>query len=143
MNEKAGSPDTQITTDEGLRTSLDRISFRNSVIDFHWQFKFRPIVVKPTDDTPLEENAWLVWAEFERPDTHTGEMGIGRGRDEIVRLGAWESGVIKTCWLLVELLVRHELMEGFRVDGLRIFDPHNSIADLQLAQQIGTRRENR
>ena len=41
MNEKAGSPDAQIKTDEGLRASLDRISFRNSVIDFHWQFKFR------------------------------------------------------------------------------------------------------
>ena len=141
MNARAGSTDTQITTDEGLRACLDRISFQNTVIDFHWQFKFRPMVVKLTDDTPHEEAAWLVWAQFERPDTHTGAIGIGRGRDEIVRVGTWESGVIKTCWLLVELLVRHELMEGFRVDGLRIFDPHNSIADLQLAQQIGTRSE--
>lgn len=139
MCERAGTPDRQITSDDGLRACLDRISFQNTVIDFHWRFHFRPILLKPTDDAPNEEPAWLVWAEFERPDTHTGEIGIGRGRDEIVRVGAWESGVIKTCWLLVELLVRHELMEGFRVDGLRIFDPHNSIADLQLAQQIGTR----
>jgi len=139
MNSRVGTPDRQITTDEALRACLDRISFENSVVDFHWRFKFRQIVLKPTDDTPEEESAWLVWAEFERPDTHTGKVGIGRGRDEIVRAGAWESGIIKTCWLLVELLVRHELMEGFRVDGLRIFDPHNSIADLQLAQQSGTR----
>ena len=46
--------------DEGLRACLDRISFRNSVIDFHWKFKFRPLVLKPTDDTPHEEPAWLV-----------------------------------------------------------------------------------
>lgn len=140
MSTRAGSPDIQITTDEALKACLERISFNNTVVDFNWKFKFRPIVVKPTDDSPNDENAWLLWAEFERPDTHTGKVGVGRGRDEIVRSGAWESGVIKTCWLLVELLVRHELMEGFRVDGLRVFDPHNSIADLQLAQQEGTRK---
>src|SRR5215831_7177408 len=117
MNERAGSPDRQIRTDAELQECLSRISFHNTIVDFRWQFKFRPILLKPTGDTPQEENGWLVWAEFERPDTHTGEMGIGRGRDEIVRTGAWESGVIKTCWLLVELLARHELMEGFRVDG--------------------------
>jgi hypothetical protein len=143
MKARAGSPDRQIRTDEELRECLSRISFYNTVVDFHWQFKFRPIVLKPTDAYPQEENAWLLWAEFERPDTHTGEIGIGRGRDEIVLVGSWESGVIKTCWLLVELLVRHELMEGFQVDGLRIFDPHNSVADLQLAQQIGTRKAER
>ena len=140
MNERAGTPDKQINTVEELRECLSRISFQNTVVDFHWQFRFRPVVLTPTDDYPTEEHAWLIWAEFERPDTHTGQMGIGRGRDEIVRVGAWESGIIKTCWLLVELLVRHELMEGIRVDDLRIFDPHNSIADLQLAQQIGTRK---
>ena len=141
MNMRAGSTDIQIMTDDALKACLQRISFSNTVVDFDWQFKCRPIVLKATYEMPRDENAWLIWAEFERPDTHTGEMGIGRGRDEIVRVGAWESGVIKTCWLLVELLVRHELMEGFRVDGLRVFDPHNSIADLQLAQQIGTRKE--
>jgi hypothetical protein len=135
VNERAGTPDRQIGDDEALRACLDRISFQNTVVDFNWQFKFRPVTLGPTDEAPREERAWLVWAEFKRPDTHTGEMGIGRGRDEIVRVGSWESGVIKTCWLLVELLVRHELMEGFRVDGLRVFDPHNSIADLQLAQR--------
>ena len=139
MSERAGMPDRKISTDEALRECLDRISFQNTVVDFHWQFHFRPIVLKPTNEAP-EESAWLIWAEFERPDTHSGKMGVGRGRDEIVRVGAWESGVIKTCWLLVELLVRHELMEGFRVDGLRVFDPHNSVADLQLPQQIGTRK---
>ena len=139
MDARAVSPEGQITTHEQLRACLDRISFRNTVVDFHWEFKFRPVTVKATDASPYEEAAWLIWAEFQRPDTHTGEIGTGRGREEIVRAGAWESGVIKTCWLLVELLVRHELMEGFRVDGLRVFDPHNSIADLQLAQQIGTR----
>ena len=140
MNEQTDRTEKQITTDDELKQCLERITFNNTVVDFQWNFKFRPIVLKPTGDAPEQENGWLVWAEFQRPDTHTGELGTGRGRDEIVRTGAWESGVIKTCWLLVELLVRHELMEGFRVDGLRIFDPHNSIADLQLAQQIGTRK---
>jgi hypothetical protein len=124
-----------IILDEELRHTLNRISFRNSVLDLGWRFCFEPLPVALG-----HKRCWRIWAEFRRPDTHTGVMGIGRGRDEIVWAGATADGVIKTCWLLVELLVRHELMEGFRVDGLRVFDPHATIEDLQLSQTIGTRK---
>ena len=55
---------------------------------------------------------------------------MGRSRTEFVQCGATESGVIKTCWLLLELTIRHELMEGFRVDGARVFSPHHRIGAL-------------
>lgn len=119
-----------------LETVVGRVSFKNSLFA-NWNFtvKFR--------DAPREnsysQKQWFLWVEFDRPDTHTGKMGTGRGRDEIVYAGATESSVMKTIWLCVELLVRHELMEGFRYEDLRVFDPHNTIGDLQLAQQVGSR----
>lgn len=125
--------DAVINSDGALHSVLDRVSFKNSNLDWNWTFKFRPF----KDGAGGE--GWLLWATFVRPDTHTGQVGEGRGRDEIVWKGATESSVVKTCWVLVEMLVRHELMEGFRYENLRIFDPHNTVGDLQLAQKIGSR----
>ena len=121
--------DLIINTDGDLKSVIDRVSFVNTRLNWNWSYRFRP----------LGDVGRLVWAEFDRPDTHSGQLGRGRGRDEIVYRGASESSVMKTCWLLVELLVRHELMEGFRYEDLRVFDPHDTIGDLQLAQTVGTR----
>jgi len=37
--------------------------------------------------------------------------------------------------LLIELVVRHELMEAFRWQDKRIFNPHNSIEALASIQE--------
>lgn len=125
--------DITINSDADLQSVIDRVSFKNSNLDWNWKFHFRPI------DPDGRQNGWFLWASFVRPDTHSGEVGPGRGRDEVVWKGASESSVVKTCWVLVEMLVKHELMEGFRYEDMRIFDPHNTVGDLQLAQKIGSR----
>jgi hypothetical protein len=40
-------------------------------------------------------------------------------------------------------MVRHELMEGFRFDGVRIFNPHNSVLDLARVQELHDQRISR
>ncbi len=137
-----------IETTEQLAAALRRITFVNTVLDFKWQFEYTPVTVhlgghgdrpevSPSPGPQWQSrNGWLVWVSFERPDTLTGNVGRGRGRDEVVWQGASLSGVIKTAWLLVELMVRHELMEGFRFDDARIFNPHNSVLDLARVQEI-------
>ncbi len=114
------------TTDDLLRV-LSEITFKNTVLDFKWQFEFRDVTIQDSHDG---QSGWLVWATFERPDSYNGEMGRGRGRDEIIWAGTTVSGVVKTAWLLVELLVRHELMEGFRWRNVRIFNPHHTVEQL-------------
>jgi hypothetical protein len=137
--------DPKVTTTDELRAVLDQVRLdRYSTLDFEWDFEFRPVLVRATDDgTPFEKNGWLVWVSFRRPDIRTKEMGRGRGRDEIVWAGTTVSGVVKTTWLLVELMVRHELMEAFLFQGSRIFNPHNSVYALSRVQkdheeQLGT-----
>lgn len=76
---------------------------------------------------------WRVRFAFDRPDTVTGEPGRGYGRWELIERGASESSVVKTCWLLLELLVRHELMEAFQYNGAKLFDPHRTVAELALS----------
>jgi hypothetical protein len=125
-----------IDTTEQLADALGRISFVNTVLDFNWRFEHAPFTCDHTDQAGRPRTGWLLWVSFERPDTLTGVMGRGRGRDEFVWKGAALSSVIKTAWLLVELMVRHELMEGFRFDNARIFNPHNSVLDLARVQEL-------
>lgn len=119
--------DIQIFDETTLKQVLSDISFENTSLDFKWQYE---IAACQDPNSP----GWFVNVAFERPDTQTGVMGVGRGRKEFVAHGAWESGVVKTGWLLVELVVRHELMEAFRWRGKRIFNPHNSVYDLASIQ---------
>lgn len=129
-------PDEElITTTEQLDRILSRIKFVNSSLDFKWRFEYESFRLKKTGD-PETKEGWLVHVSFERPDTLTGEIGRGRGRDEVVWSGATLSSVVKTCWVLVELVVKHELMEGFTFDGERIWNPHNSVLDLVDLQKL-------
>lgn len=118
-----------MTSTELVIATLDRVRMVNTVLDFSWEFNVEPF-------THGTRRGWLVWCSFLRPDTESGLVGRGRGRDEIVWEGTTVSGVVKTAWLLIELLVRHELMEGFRFDGHRIFNPHNSVYDLAEVQKV-------
>jgi hypothetical protein len=119
--------DIQVNDRETLERVLGDISFQNTSLDFRWRFE-----VAECNDSGRP--GWFVNVAFERPDTDTGLVGTGRGRMEFVPRGAWESGVVKTGWLLVELVVRHELMEAFRYRGKRIFNPHNSVHALASIQ---------
>lgn len=110
-----------------LRAVLDQISFAPSCVNMGWQWQVEELRL-PSG----ELRGWLVNTTFRRPDTHTGEVGVGAGRQELITRGASESAVVKTCWLLAELIVRHELMEAFLYQGVRIFDPHHSVADLSM-----------
>jgi hypothetical protein len=112
--------DIQVNDRPTLERLLSDISFVNTSLDFRWRFEV-------SDCNDPARPGWFVNVAFERPDTNTGQMGVGRGRPEFVARGAWESGVVKTAWLLFELVVRHEMMEAFRWRGKRIFNPHNSI----------------
>jgi hypothetical protein len=117
----------RITTLEQLQQILQNIKFANSVLDFKWEFHAEYF-------TQQHNYGWFVWVSFERPDCNTGEIGVGFGRKEIVWSQSTESSVVKTCWLLIELMVRHELMEGFTYKGKRIFNPHNTIQQLMSIQ---------
>jgi hypothetical protein len=126
-----------VDSKEDLDRVINKITFTNSVLDFKWKFRHRPILLpsaldQHTNRTVEGKEGWLIWAEFERPDILTGRLGVGRGRDEIILKGMSVSGVVKTCWVLFEMLVRHEMMEGFQYEGIRIFNPHHTVEELQM-----------
>jgi hypothetical protein len=123
--------DEPVQTTAQLREVFDRISFAPSCVNMGWTWEIEELHVAPN----AALKGWLVNTTFRRPDTNTGVVGIGSGRKEFIGVGASESGVVKTAWLLAELIVRHELMEAFLYRGVRIFDPHHSVDELSMPQR--------
>lgn len=125
---------------------LNNITFAPSCVNLDWGWDVSDVCdpLTPTFQLTEEERfkGWLVRTSFVRPDSYTGEMGGGYGRWEFIAKGASESAVVKTCWLLVELIVRHELMEAFRYkvkgEDVRIFNPHHSVYDLSMPHFKGS-----
>lgn len=121
--------DKTVKTKTDLENIIREITFRNTVLDFKWAFEIEEVHMQERRFSN-KITGWLVNVTFERPDTITGEIGRGKGRQEIIWYDSTESSVVKTCWLLVELMMRHELMEGFNYKGRRIFNPHNTVNEL-------------
>jgi len=115
-----------IENQAALRHVLDGITFAPSCLDMGWAWQIET----------LPDRGWLVNTTFRRPDTRTGEIGTGTGRKEFIAIGATESAVVKTAWLLAELIVRHELMEAFLYRGVRIFNPHRTVEELSLPERM-------
>lgn len=127
-----------VTTIEGLSGILDRVeianSFTHALPKLGWEIK----VVEHVAGYQL--GGWLINMTYERPDTFTGELGIGRGRSEFIYHGALESFVVKTAYVLLTMLVTHELMEAFMYEGKRLFNPHHTVGDLGLAATAWSQR---
>jgi hypothetical protein len=111
-----------------LQGVLDNITFAPSCLDMGWAWHIEPVFHFDS----AGHRGWLVNTTFRRPDTHTGLIGTGSGRQEFIAYGTTESSVVKTAWLLAELIVRHELMEAFLYRGVRIFDPHRTVEELSM-----------
>ena len=115
----------RIETTEQLAAIVNKITIDGALFKT-LKFKF--------NITTFEKYGWFISLAFERPDVETGKIEWGEGRKEFIPIGSYESFIVKTCWLLFELLVRHEIMEGFCWNGKRIFNPHNSVQDLAKIQ---------
>jgi hypothetical protein len=136
--------DCQVNTDEELEAVLAGISFKNSVLDFKWRYRYKPfydMVPSGAGGFFPVQAGWLLWVEFERPDVITGLSGVGRGRDEIVRKGCYESGLVKTAYVLYRFIIEHEAMEGFRYNDIRVFNPHNTVHELSLPARIAAAKQ--
>lgn len=132
-----------------LQDILDNITFGPSGVmlhkmDLRWEVEdlvqrahtLRGPAIDDEGRTAIEPLGWRIRFSFLRPDTVTGKVGRGFGRWEFVDIEAGESTIVKTCWLLLELLVRHELMEAFQYKGVRLFDPHRSVDELALPGKL-------
>ena len=124
--------ETIIDSKEDLEKIINNVTYDNSILN-QLRFKFG---IESHYNKEGEEIGWEIYCEFYRPDIVTGQMGWGRGRNEIIKKGAYEGSAVKTMYLLIELLLKHEAMEGFRYCGIQVFNPHHTLPELSLPHLI-------
>lgn len=127
-----------INTLEELNRTLARISFKPSCVNLDWKWETKTIYEKgyQTYGDSCIQIGWLVRTSFVRPDIETGNISRGFGRWEFIAIGSSFSSVAKTCWVLAEMIVKHELMEAFQVDEVTIFNPHNTVEELSIPDKV-------
>ena len=82
----------------------------------------------------------FVQVVYDAPCTRTGEVKEWRGRKWYLSEHMMEQEVIFTCYLAFKLAVEHEVMEGFKVDGVILVNPHVNYLDLLAISQNEVQR---
>lgn len=112
--------DERILNLELVESVVSRVSFRG------WRF-----IVGELGD------GFYVQAAFPAEDSdNPGVTTEQKGRKWYISRFALQDEIIKTCWVAVELALRHEALESFHLDGVAIFHPH-TVCDALLAMQTG------
>jgi len=131
--------------DEIERILEEEVHFHPSCIDMGWKWEVKEAFVAPeyipTHADDFESFGWFIRTTFQRPDTNSGEIGKGFGRWWHVAKDVSYSGLVKTAYKACALILEHELMEAFHVQGRRIFDPHHAVEDLFSAALNKSMRE--
>lgn len=126
-----------------VKSVLNAITFAPSCVDMYWSWEVEDVfVVRDGNDrstqAAMTQVAYRLRTTFRRPDRDTGEAAIGYGRWWEVPKDTTVSGVVKTAFAAAKMILEHELMESFKWNGVRVFDPHNNVLDLaQINQRKG------
>lgn len=67
---------------------------------------------------------------YEAPCTKTGQVDTRNGRKWYLSEHMTDDEIVKTSYAAFKAAVEHEVMEGFKVDGTILFNPHADFREL-------------
>jgi hypothetical protein len=127
---------------------LERVTLNCLGVDFkirvEWDKKYplRSLEVK------LEHNIinkypprMFLQIQYTSPCTKTGKVEEWSGRKWYLSEHMTNDEVIKTAYAAFETAIRHEIMEGFKVDGKILFNPHVDFEELLKVSGKEVKRE--
>lgn len=84
-------------------------------------YEFQFIV---SSDQIHNSGRYYIQCRYFAPCTKTGEKQLWKGRKWYLSEFMTDDEIVKTAWCAFEAAVKHEIMEGFKVDGKILFNPH-------------------
>jgi hypothetical protein len=111
---------------DDVKFILSCITFAPSCVDMGWEWEVESVSSTMYDGTE-RLRGYALRTTFRRPERESGEISIGYGRWWIVPQDVTVSGVVKTAFAAAKMILEHEVMESFKWQGKRVFDPHNSV----------------
>lgn len=82
-----------------------------------------------------------VQVTYVAPCTNTGEEQEWKGRKYYLSEFMTDDEIVKTCYVAFEQAVKHEVMEGFKVNGIILFNPHINYEELLKISHKEVRRQ--
>lgn len=99
--------------------------------------------------TPVHFNALLdkkggsriyIQCTYTAPCIKSGEEKQWKGRKWYLSEHMTTDEIVKTCFVAAEAVVKHEIMENFKVDGITLFNPHVNYEELLRISHIEVSR---
>lgn len=72
----------------------------------------------------------FIQIEYSAECAKTNKSEVWRGRKHYLSKHMPDDEIIKTMYLAFKLAVEHEIMEGFKVDNIILFNPHINFEEL-------------
>ena len=82
------------------------------------------------DNKDKEHGRIFIQVMYDAPCTKTKEIKEWSGRKYYLSDHMTEDEIVKTAWVAFEQTVKHEVMEGFTVDNIILFNPHVNYTEL-------------
>ena len=80
-------------------------------------------------------------AIYKSPCSNTGRLGEWKGRKNYLSDHMTDDEIVKTAYVTFKQAVEHEIMEGFKVDGKPLFNPHINFEELLTVSHKEIKRE--
>ena len=84
---------------------------------------------------PAGEGRLYIQCYYTTPCTVTGKDAEWRGRKWYLSDHMSDDEIVKTCYAAFKAAVEHEVMEGFKFAGERVFNPHTPFLTLMVASR--------
>jgi len=123
-----------------LHPFLEREAHINSLIKRVTLTLFnQPLVIKVHPDQKHMHTRLYLRIGYETDCVKTGENKTWYGRKWYLSDHMTDDEIIKTAYAAFEMAVKHEILEGFKVDGKSLFNPHVDFEELLKIEKEITR----
>jgi hypothetical protein len=87
--------------------------------------------IRVENDLKVESNGrTFIQVVYSSVCTKTDKEEVWHGRKWYLSEHMTDDEIVKTCYAAFEAAVKHEVMEGFKVDGKILFNPHINFEEL-------------
>ena len=73
---------------------------------------------------------YYIFFNYESECTKTGNIENWNSRKWYLSEYMTDDEIVKTCYAAFEMCIKHEILEGFKVDGITLFNPHVNFEEL-------------
>lgn len=106
---------------------VEKLLSRVTLSIFGQQMTYR---ILRDQNNPSADARVFIQIEYAAPCTKTGEIENWRGGKHYLSEHMTDDEIIKKAYVAFEMAVKHEVMEGFKVDGTILFNPHVNFEEL-------------